>query len=183
VGGILRKLALKAGARKFLGWFRAAHDGAFGPETKARVDLLLANAAWLGLVLGSAVAALGILYGQDSKLVGAITGYIAPQLLMVGLIPEAWDKTQPESWTSYSWYQFLRNWSSEIGVAITGWWTWSTFGECAAAGGLHVGPLLVACGYSTFACALLAGLLTHLGIISSATLARPPITPVPAAKG
>lgn len=182
--GILRKLALGLGARRFLTWFRLAHDGAYGPETKTRVDLLMANAAWLGLLLGSLVAAAGILYGQDSQLVGAVTGFVAPVLLTAGLIPQSWDKGQPESWAGHSWYQFLRNWSTEIGVAIASWWTWSTSaGECAAAGGLHLGPLLIACGYSTFACALLAGFLTHLGIISSATLARPPLTPVPAVKG
>jgi hypothetical protein len=123
------------------------------------------------------------MYGQDSQLVGGITGFAASVLIPAGLVPQAWDKTEPESMMKYSWYQFLRNWSSEIGLAIAGWWTWSTAGECAALGGLHVGPLLVPCGLTTFACALLAGLLTHLGIISSATLARPPITPVPAAKG
>jgi hypothetical protein len=170
---MLRKLALKIGFGRVLTYLRAAHAGQYGPEAKALVDGAMQHAAWVGLVLACAIAGLGVYFGSDSQLVMIVTGFATSVLLPAGLIPAAWQQT-PEQLRARGWYVFLQNASAEIGLAVVAWWNWSAFGECSKAGGVHVVGLTLPCGVSTFVCAMVAGALTHLGLFSSAKLARPP---------
>lgn len=177
MGGILRKLALSVGARKALAWIRSAQAGNEGPTAHAVVTWCLAHAAVLGLVFGCIVAGLGIYFGPDSQVVGFATGYLAPQLIALGLIPSAWQST-PGSLSAYNWYQFARNNNVEISALMAGWYAYNS-GTCVVAGGLALGPLLIPCGLSAFLYASVLGILTFLGIVGSAKLAPAPEAPIP----